>query len=247
MSASATPDLWAQADALAESVRAAGERIGLPYIAAHSDFGDPEPMRGKSGAPYGKTHFQWIDPRYEYWLNRRLALESPFLKAARLISEPFFYAHGRLAAWRPTHWLDGIDLTQIRDAGGDYGAIIAPVHLPKGVIGAIVWAGRGADVAAVYQREAEGLAAVATRFLSAHQEAKGALHAEPGDLSLTRREVQCLKWAAAGKTDLEVGLILGLSISTVRFHLRNAAAKLGANGRAQVVQLAVGLGYIGAR
>ena len=113
------------------------------------------------------------------------------------------------------------------------------------MIGAIVWAGRGPDVAEVFQREAESLAAAAARFLSAHQEAKGSFRTEAGDL--TRREVQCLKWAAAGKTDLEIGLILTLSISTVRFHLRNAAAKLGATGRAQVVQLAVGLGYIGAR
>ncbi|WP_374283678.1 helix-turn-helix transcriptional regulator, partial [Novosphingobium sp.] len=64
--------------------------------------------------------------------------------------------------------------------------------------------------------------------------------------TLTRREVQCLRWAAAGKTDSEIGIILDVSVSTVRFHLRNAAAKLGATGRAQSIQLAAGLGYVGA-
>ena len=65
--------------------------------------------------------------------------------------------------------------------------------------------------------------------------------------TLTRREVQCLRWAAAGKTDGEIGIILSLSVSTVRFHLRNAAAKLGATGRAQSIQIAAGLGFVGAR
>ena len=56
-----------------------------------------------------------------------------------------------------------------------------------------------------------------------------------------------LRWAAAGKTDGEIGIILSLSVSTVRFHLRNAAAKLGATGRAQSIQIAAGLGFVGAR
>jgi DNA-binding CsgD family transcriptional regulator len=35
-------------------------------------------------------------------------------------------------------------------------------------------------------------------------------------------------------------------VSTVRFHLRNAAERLGAKGRAQSIQVAAGLGFVGA-
>jgi DNA-binding CsgD family transcriptional regulator len=87
---------------------------------------------------------------------------------------------------------------------------------------------------------------LALRFLSAHAEAKGLIKSAP-DASLTRREAQVMKWAAAGKTDLEIGIILSLSVSTVRFHLRNAAGKLGAGGRAHAIQLASSLGFVGAR
>lgn len=239
--------VWQAVQAAAEAVRDAGEAIGLPFIAAHSNLADPEPMRGPDGAPYAQTHFRWIDPGYSYWLDRRLALESPLLKAARVMAEPFFLQDGRLRTWRETAWLDDIDLSHLRDAGGDYGAIVCPVHLPRGVIGAIVWAGRGGDVGEVFQAQAPALLVLAVRLLSAHAEASGAVRIAAPDLSITRREAQCLKWAAAGKTDAEIGIILALSVSTVRFHLRNAAAKLGAGGRAHAIQLASSLGYVGAR
>ena len=63
---------------------------------------------------------------------------------------------------------------------------------------------------------------------------------------LTRLEIQCLKWAAAGKTDGEVSEIVGISLPTVRFHITNAARKLGVPGRSQAVHRAATLGYIGA-
>lgn len=45
---------------------------------------------------------------------------------------------------------------------------------------------------------------------------------------LTPRERDCLTWAARGKTKWEVGVILGISKSTVSFHLKNAQKKYGA-------------------
>ena len=82
---------------------------------------------------------------------------------------------------------------------------------------------------------------------AAEEKARGRPRNATVPQTLTRREVQCLRWAAAGKTDGEIGIILSLSVSTVRFHLRNAAAKLGATGRAQSIQIAAGLGFVGAR
>jgi DNA-binding CsgD family transcriptional regulator len=83
--------------------------------------------------------------------------------------------------------------------------------------------------------------------LAAHIEAHGRPRNARVPQTLTRREVQCLRWAAAGKTDSEIGTILDVSVSTVRFHLRNSAEKLGATGRAQSIQIAAGLGFVGGR
>ncbi len=52
---------------------------------------------------------------------------------------------------------------------------------------------------------------------------------------LTPRELECLRWVADGRTDREVGDILSISATTVKFHLNHARAKLGARTRAQAV------------
>ena len=50
---------------------------------------------------------------------------------------------------------------------------------------------------------------------------------------MSARELECLRWVAAGKTDWEIGMILSISATTVKFHLNGARAKLGARTRAQ--------------
>ncbi len=62
--------------------------------------------------------------------------------------------------------------------------------------------------------------------------------AEPATLDeirLTERERDSLAWVAEGKSDWEIAVILGLSESTVRFHVDNGRKKLGAVNRAQAV------------
>lgn len=239
---------WADMPALIAGVQAIGDEIGLPFVAAQADLGDPEPMADRDGSPYAETSFRWIDPDYAYWRDRKLALHVAFLTAARLVAEPFFYSDGRLGSWRATGLLDAVDCQQTKDTPNFGEAIIAPVHLPRGLVGAVFWCSREpVGVEALFARHAGRLHDLALRLVATHNEARGRPRNATVPQTLTRREVQCLRWAAAGKTDGEIGIILSLSVSTVRFHLRNAAAKLGATGRAQSIQLAAGLGFVGAR
>jgi DNA-binding CsgD family transcriptional regulator len=62
---------------------------------------------------------------------------------------------------------------------------------------------------------------------------------------LSKREVECLRWAALGKTDQEIAMIMSRSCATVRFHIHNAAIKLDAVNRSQTVFKASQLGYLG--
>lgn len=55
------------------------------------------------------------------------------------------------------------------------------------------------------------------------------------DPRLTSRERDALTWVAEGKSDWEIGVILGLSETTVRFHVDNARRKLGAVNRIHAV------------
>ena len=62
--------------------------------------------------------------------------------------------------------------------------------------------------------------------------------------ALTKRERECLSWAAEGKTSWEIGVILGLAERTVNFHVYQAADKLGTRGRQSTVARAVALGLV---
>ncbi|WP_188238138.1 helix-turn-helix transcriptional regulator [Sphingopyxis sp. LK2115] len=241
-------ECWADMPRLIAAVQTAGDMLGLPHVAAQADLGDPEPMSDIEGRPYAETSFRWIGPDYAYWRDRKLALHVAFLTAARLIAEPFYYSDGRLGTWRPTALLDAVDCSQARNTPNFGEAIIAPVHLPRGLVGAVFWCSREpVGVEALFDEHAARLHMLALRLVATHNEARGRPRNAMVPQTLTRREVQCLRWAAAGKTDAEIGIILSLSVSTVRFHLRNAAGKLGATGRAQSIQIAAGLGYVGAR
>ena len=77
----------------------------------------------------------------------------------------------------------------------------------------------------IFERDGQRLFTLAFRMLAAHAEASDALRGPAVLGQLTSREVQCLRWLAAGKTNAEIG-ILSLSLSTVRFHQRNAGIKL---------------------
>lgn len=58
----------------------------------------------------------------------------------------------------------------------------------------------------------------------------------PGEeVKLTDRERDALAWVAEGKSDWEIGKILAVSETTVRFHVDNGRRKLGAVNRAQAV------------
>ena len=238
---------WAELSDWINQAMALAAAIKLPYLAAQADLADPQPMSDREGRPYAETTFSWINSDARYWRDRKLALSEPFLTATRLVGEPFYYSKGDLKLGRHSQLLDGVDCSQARESAYLGEAIITPVHLPRGLVGAILWCSKvDVDVAAIFAEYAPQLQFLATRIIATHNEARGRPRNAPVPQRLTRREAQCLRWAAAGKTDGEIGIILDLSVSTVRFHLRNAASKLGATGRTQSIQLAAGLGFIGA-
>ncbi|MBL0162247.1 MAG: helix-turn-helix transcriptional regulator [Xanthomonadales bacterium] len=61
---------------------------------------------------------------------------------------------------------------------------------------------------------------------------------------MTARELDCLRWAAEGKTSWAIGQQLGISERTAIFHLSNSARKLGVIGRRQAIARAMSLNLI---
>lgn len=61
---------------------------------------------------------------------------------------------------------------------------------------------------------------------------------------LTPMQRECLAWVRAGKTNWEIGAILGISERTVKFHIKSACMRLGVYNRTQAVVEATTRGEI---
>jgi LuxR family quorum sensing-dependent transcriptional regulator len=68
--------------------------------------------------------------------------------------------------------------------------------------------------------------------------------AKAGNISLTPREREVLRWVARGKSAREVGEILHIAKRTVDEHAQTAVRKLGARNRTHAVAIAVRDGLI---
>jgi DNA-binding NarL/FixJ family response regulator len=64
------------------------------------------------------------------------------------------------------------------------------------------------------------------------------------DEALSERELEILKRVAGGTTNKEIASALGLTEATVKSHLKNVMAKLGANDRTHAVLIAIKRGFM---
>ena len=100
------------------------------------------------------------------------------------------------------------------------------------------------DLAAEFEAHAATLGVLARRFIAGYVGVMRTQQWMPADCKLSKREVECLRWAAIGKTDGEISMILSRSHATVRYHVHRAGEKLNAVNRSQTVFKASQLGYI---
>ncbi len=117
--------------------------------------------------------------------------------------------------------------------------IYIPVHDTQGACGAI---GFGGDREAVSDAEMRELNFVAGGLFNRLSEVRTKKNARR--VALSNRELECLHWAAAGKTTSEMAKILSLSEYTVNHYLNRATRKLDSVNRVQTVAKAIRAGLI---
>lgn len=191
--------------------------------------------------------FGWGDDERVWWRNSRIALDSPLTTACRFESQPFWVNAEGFRTRHPNAYLRSIAMTNFEQRAMTSAAIAVPVHLPFGHIGAVSFnpLDRGkTDLAEEFERLSDAFGLYARTFIATYVDVMGSTQALPSDSRLSKREVECLRWAAIGKTDFEISMIMSRSRATVRFHIHNAATKLNAVNRSQTVFKAAQLGYI---
>jgi DNA-binding CsgD family transcriptional regulator len=121
--------------------------------------------------------------------------------------------------------------------------LVIPVHGPGGYSGVVSLAGDTADLAP------SGRAMLHLMALYLHERLRGLV--VPQTVSptealprLTEKEIACVEWLIAGKSDWEIGEIINIAESTVHYRIERAKKKLGVKTRAQLTALAVLHGYV---
>lgn len=97
----------------------------------------------------------------------------------------------------------------------------------------------GVQVAPSKESEASRLVATIKPGASVRDITKTMVPGAGADSLVSIRERDCLQWAAKGKTSWEMSQILGISESTIIYHLRNATKKLDAANRMHAVAKAL--------
>ncbi|WP_426125183.1 helix-turn-helix transcriptional regulator [Pararhizobium sp. PWRC1-1] len=117
--------------------------------------------------------------------------------------------------------------------------VYIPVHDVQGTRGAVAFGGNREAVSSGELKELTFMAGYLFSRLSEMKEMRNR-----GPVVLSRREIECLHWAAAGKTTIEMAKILDLSEYTVNHYLSRATRKLDSVNRVQTVAKAIRAGLI---
>ena len=159
-------------------------------------------------------------------------IEQDYVHADQLVRQVF-------RSTAPFQWSEVIDLEpsdsatrRIHAERSEFGitaGITVPIYDSKGYAGVVGLAGPQS----IDWRSSTSLT-VASVFFHNRLATLDRGRLQSDDL-LTSREIECLKWAAEGKSDWEIGQILRISAKTVNYHIENVKRKFGVPTRVQAV------------
>lgn len=239
-----------------EQIRSAAEAI-QDFAAEHGlraalcdDISSRGVITDGDGAVLAADVFGWQGEGERWWEDNCLALHSPLPRACRYEAEPFWCNAAGFHTVVPNPYLDEVDPGRYFATQPAFrAAIVVPVHLPFAQVSANSFMPLDPaldDLSDLFAVVGGTLAAITRRFISGYVAAMRTKRRIPSDCELSRREVECLRWAAIGKTDREIAMIITLSHATIRYHINRASEKLNAINRAQTIFKAGQLGYLGA-
>jgi LuxR family transcriptional regulator, quorum-sensing system regulator BjaR1 len=179
----------------------------------------------------------WPAEFFKRYDSAHLIEGSPVIQRLRRSTIPFTYDAHQLARRRVDGKGDAA-ICVFEEANMPRGVYL-PVHDAAGQRGAIAF---GGDRPVVSTDELQALNLWAGFLYGRWAELRTRDTRGPG--SLSRREIECLRWAAAGKTTVEMARIMALSEYTVNHYLNRATRKLDSVNRVQTVAKAMRAGLI---
>jgi DNA-binding CsgD family transcriptional regulator len=223
---------------------AVADLLGLPWACWVPDTSHPYELPQMDA--YARAH-GWPDELLKLWWSRHAALKMPFYIRCRFEQLPFLVSLGH------RHQLDRASreqtqITELIHRMGVTTLLVVPLHLSKGQVAIIVWAGnRKVDELTRVLTGIEGdLLAIGHRFMRiASHSLKTVADGVNERSRLTPREWDCVRTLAQGYREAEIANLIGIKKATVRFHLDNVVDKFGCKTRAQAAALLGQLGLLG--
>ncbi|CZT34362.1 helix-turn-helix transcriptional regulator [Rhizobium sp. 9140] len=160
---------------------------------------------------------------------------SPVFERLRLSTVPF-----TIDNTSPLAFVRTVKIAKGLFARSGFGRMVfVPVHDADGRRSAIAF---GGDRPELSRQELNVVTFVAGHAFNRLSEIWSASRRAPG--SLSRREIECLRLAAGGKTTVEMARLLNLSEYTVNHYLNRATRKLDSVNRVQTIAKALRAGLI---
>jgi DNA-binding CsgD family transcriptional regulator len=206
-----------------------------------------EPMVDADGRQLNSSVLGWGDEELAPFYDIDQAIRSPLLRACRVESQPFWISRRGVRTRWDNPYLKALGVEDFEQRTSLKSAIVVPVHMPFGQIAVAIFTSADpnrSDLSREFARFGDILARLAQRFMAGYVRVSSDPRYRPTENVMTVRQIECLRWATLGKTDYEIGIILGCSHSGVRYHMSRACVSLGAINRAQSVFRACQLGYL---
>jgi LuxR family quorum sensing-dependent transcriptional regulator len=134
---------------------------------------------------------------------------------------------------------------ELYDAGVAYGwqdVFAVPIHGPGSLQGLVTMATR--QELKLSPAHCAVLEAMAREVWERCRTAEGFGMSDARPVQLSPREIECLQWAAAGKSDADIAVLVGIKPATAHFHIERAKQRFGVRTRVEAVAVGVLHGII---
>jgi len=183
-------------------------------------------------SPHYLTNFpkEWVQRYYD----EKYYTIDPVISLGSQKRSPYFWDKLWEEASMPKHQCVFFNEAEEYGVASGVGLPILQVDSDPGIVSFVSSVCGPDEIAKIMAEENITLTLLATSF---HHAVSNFFNKQPHPLAphLTDREKECLTWAANGKTDVEIGMILNVSHRTVNMHLYNSYKKLNCISREQAV------------
>ena len=212
------------------------------FLATNRGMGFAARLRGgRASDDTAKTLFfvDWPADWLEFYQNNGFVEHDVLPIEARRRVRPFWYRDvvSRLK-------LSGKQ-KELYEAGAAYGwhdVFGVPIHGPGSLQGLVTMATR--QELKLSRADCAVLEAMARAVWERCRTAEGFGMSDAPSVQLSPREIECLQWAAAGKSDADIAVLVGIKQATAHFHIERAKKRFGVRTRVEAVAVGVLRGAI---